>query len=134
MGEGDGWHAMKSSPFAYQLRTYATDAEKIFWNKVKNRQFENLKFRRQVPFRNYILDFVCFELKLVIEIDGGQHNESSSDRIRDGLLKSEGFLVKRYWNNEVLGNIDGVLTDLQEVVEELWHPPHPNPLPQGERE
>ena len=62
---------MKSNLFAHELRTYATDAEKLFWSKIKNRQFENLKFRRQVPFRKYILDFVCFELKLVVEIDGG---------------------------------------------------------------
>ena len=125
---------MKSNPFAHELRIYATDAERLFWSKVKNRQLENFKFRRQVPFRRYILDFVCFELKLVVEIDGGQHNESLTDGIRDRLLSDAGFLVKRYWNNEVLGNIEGVLTDLMETLVELQQTPHPNPLPQGERE
>jgi very-short-patch-repair endonuclease len=106
----------------------------LFWGKVQNRQFENLKFRRQVPFGKYILDFVCFELKLVVELDGGQHNGSVSDKVRDGILHDEGVLVKRYWNNEVLGNIEDVLTDLLETVVARQHTPHPNPLPQGERE
>ena len=82
---------MKSHPFARVLRVNSTQAEKLFWTKVQNRQFEGLKFRRQVPFGKYILDFVCFELKLVVEIDGGQHNDNPSDRLRDQLLSGQDF-------------------------------------------
>jgi very-short-patch-repair endonuclease len=118
-GRGQGEGLLKTSVFAKELRCYQTDAEKLFWSKVRNRGFEGLKFRRQVLFGTYILDFVCFEPKLVVEIDGGQHNGSLKDGKRDDFLKSEGFVVKRYWNNEVLGNIEGVLTDLSETVRSL---------------
>lgn len=124
---------MKPHPFAQKLRTNQTDAEKLFWRQVQNRALENFKFRRQVPFGKYILDFVCFEAKLVVEIDGGQHNESKTDDVRDEFLRREGFLVKRYWNNEVLENIEGVMSDLSHFLTLFKKPPHPNPLPQGER-
>jgi very-short-patch-repair endonuclease len=63
-------------------------------------------------FKNYILDFVCFEQKLVVELDGGQHSGNQLDQIRDGVLATEGFKVVRYWNNDVLRNAEGVLIDL----------------------
>ena len=86
---------------------------------------ENLgiKFRRQVIIGQYIVDFVCFEKRLVIEIDGGQHAGSDEDKIRDEWLKAEGFEVLRFWNNEVLGNREGVL---QSIVKHL-NAPLPNP-------
>jgi len=73
---------------------------------------DGIKFRRQVPFGPYILDFVCFERRLVIEVDGGQHAESSVDAARAARLRTEGFEIVRYWNNDVLRNPEGVLTDL----------------------
>jgi very-short-patch-repair endonuclease len=76
------------------------------------------KFRRQFPLGPYIVDFVCLEAKLVIEVDGGQHNESQSDRIRDNWLAKQGFRVLRFWNNEVLQNTDSVLA----VVYDTLHP------------
>jgi very-short-patch-repair endonuclease len=76
------------------------------------RRLSKAKFRRQAPFRNYILDFVCFERRVVVEIDGSQHLDSERDKERDSLLASEGFQVIRYWNNDVLQRRTAVLEDL----------------------
>jgi hypothetical protein len=86
-----------------------------------------VKFRRQCPIGNYIVDFVSYEARLVVEVDGGQHSESESDKARDGWIESQGFKVLRFWNNEVLGNIEGVL-DL--IIKEIS--PSPTPLPSRE--
>jgi very-short-patch-repair endonuclease len=72
------------------------------WQILRGRRFSGFKFRRQVPFRNFILDFVCFEKGVVIEIDGSQHANSTGDKARDALLASEGFETLRYWNHDVL--------------------------------
>ena len=91
------------------LRQNSTDAEQHLWKILRNRQFHNLKFRRQYPIKPYIVDFVCLEEKLVLEIDGGQHaDQIDYDRVRSRILKSKGFQVVRFWNNEVLENIEGV--------------------------
>ncbi len=80
------------------------------WSKLRAKQLEGIKFRRQEPFRQFILDFVSYEKKLVIELDGSQHAEHKpQDKFRDEVLVSEGFMVLRFWNNEVLANLDGVL-------------------------
>jgi very-short-patch-repair endonuclease len=84
------------------LRRERTDAETAMWRLLRNRRFAGVKFRRQVPFKNYILDFVCFEQQIVIEIDGSQHLDSRTDKIRDAALAREGFRSARYWNNDVL--------------------------------
>ena len=76
------------------------------------REIETIREELEVPFKNYILDFVCFERKLVVEVDGGQHSDSLADRTRNELLRAEGFQVARYWNNDVLQNPEGVLSDL----------------------
>lgn len=91
---------------------------------------EGLKFRRQQPIGNYVIDFICLEKSLVIEVDGGQHADNKKDKGRDAWLKSEGFKVLRFWNNEVLTNMKGVL----EVIREnsLNHPPLTPPLKGGE--
>lgn len=81
---------LKSSEFAKGLRTFQTEAENKFWMQVRDRRFEGLKFRRQVPLAGYIVDFVCFEVKLIVEIDGGQHNESREDAVRDESFTAEG--------------------------------------------
>jgi very-short-patch-repair endonuclease len=92
-----------------------TDAEFELWKHLKNKQL-GVRFRRQSPIGNYIVDFVSFEAKLVIEVDGGQHAESTKDGSRDKYLKSQGFRVLRFWNNEVLGNIEGVLDKIGRML------------------
>jgi len=91
----------------------------------------NLKFRRQVPIDDFIVDFVCFEQKLIIEIDGGQHLDNKKDLMRDAKLKALGYRVLRFWNNEINKNFDGVM---EVILQQLQtKSPLPNPLPQGER-
>lgn len=98
--------------FAKRMRRTPTDAETAMWRLLRHRQLAHLKFRRQVPFQNYILDFVCFEERLVIEIDGSQHASSDRDQARDAALTAEGFRTTRYWNNDVLQNPSSVLEDI----------------------
>ena len=111
---------------ARELRTNLTDAEKSLWYVLR---LDNLgvKFRRQAQIGRYIVDFVCFEKKLVLEIDGGQHYNNPKDKIRDLWLKSQGFKVLRLWDSEVLGNRDGVI---ERILENLATPSL-NPSPQG---
>ncbi|RWF06757.1 MAG: endonuclease domain-containing protein, partial [Mesorhizobium sp.] len=102
--------------FARTMRADATKAENILWQALRNRQLEGLKFKRQVPLDGYILDFVCFEAKLILEVDGGQHSESQRDAGRDRHFAMKGFRTVRFWNDEVVRNIDGVcLTILTEI-------------------
>ncbi len=113
------------------LRKNSTNAENYLWRYLRDRQIEEFKFRRQQPIGKYIVDFVNFKRKIVIEIDGGQHAiYKEKDKVRDSWLRKEGYEVLRFWDNEVLNNIEGVL----EVIREKLLTPHPNPLPQGERE
>lgn len=80
------------------MRREATDAEAAMWRLLRDRRLSAFKFRRQVPFKTYILDFVCFEKRLVIEIDGSQHAESGTDATREAALATQGFRIARYWN------------------------------------
>ena len=105
----------KTVRIARQLRVNQTDAETVLWNRIRNRQIGH-KFVRQVPILGYICDFVCRERGLIVEVDGGQHNESSADVIRDRRLLAEGYRVLRFWNNDVLGNTEGVLMTIQAVL------------------
>ena len=98
--------------FAKKLRHEPTDAETAMWRLLRGRRLEGLKFRRQVPFKNFILDFVCFEKHFVIEIDGSQHADSERDSARDAVLMTEGFRIARYWNNDVLQQPSAVLEDI----------------------
>ena len=76
-----------------------------------------MKFRRQVPIAGFIADFLCEEVKLVVEVDGGQHAEASTgDAERTGILHDAGFIVLRFWNNEVMANMDGVLQHIMEAA------------------
>jgi very-short-patch-repair endonuclease len=100
--------------FAKEMRRSATDAESAMWRLLRNRRLAAFKFRRQVPFQTYILDFVCFEKRLVIEIDGSQHADSVRDQSRDRRLAAEGFQIARYWNNDVLQEPSVVLDDIFE--------------------
>ncbi len=98
--------------FAKKLRREPTDAETAMWRLLRGRRLKHLKFRRQAPFKNFILDFVCFEKRFVIEIDGSQNAASKRDAARDAVLIAEGFRVARYWNNDVLQRPSAVLEDI----------------------
>jgi very-short-patch-repair endonuclease len=100
----------KIATIAKTLRKKSTDAENVLWKQLRRKQLEGLKFRRQQPIDNYVVDFVCFEKRIVIEVDGGQHSiERDKDSERDNYLVINGFKVLMFWNNEVLQNIEGVL-------------------------
>ncbi|MBI4684871.1 MAG: endonuclease domain-containing protein [Nitrospirae bacterium] len=86
----------------------------MLWKHLRAKQIEGLKFRRQQPIGNYVIDFICLEKSLVIEVDGGQHADNKKDEERDAWLKSEGFKVLRFWNNEVLTNMKGILEVIRE--------------------
>ena len=103
----------KTIRFARQLRANQTDAETVLWNRIRNRQLDGHKFARQVPIGLYICDFVRREKQIVIEVDGGQHSDSPEDAVRDRYLAAEGYRVLRFWNNEALGNLEGVLVTIQ---------------------
>lgn len=95
---------------AKSLRSSSTEVEKLLWNRLKTKQVEGVKFRRPQPIGNFIVDFVSFENRLVIELDGGQHaNNSQRDIERDEFLAKRGFRVLRFWNNEVVEDVDGVM-------------------------
>jgi very-short-patch-repair endonuclease len=116
---------------ARQLRKNPTDAERLLWRKLRFWQVEGLKFRRQQPLGPYIVDFVCLEKRLVVEVDGGQHAENANyDTQRDDWLHDQGFVVLRFWNNDVLKNIDSVV---EQVIKTLKSTPFLNPSPQGGR-
>ncbi len=98
---------------AKQLRKNQTDAEKVLWQQLRNRRLNGYKFKRQVPINYFIVDFLCPSEKLIIELDGGQHAEQVEyDQKRTAYLQRKIFIVVRFWNNDVLTNIDGVLESL----------------------
>jgi very-short-patch-repair endonuclease len=102
---------------AKTLRKQMTDAEHRLWYLLRAHRFAGVKFKRQIPIGHYIADFVCFDRKIIIEVDGGQHAGSAHDRRRDEWLSNQGFRVLRFWNNDVLKNTDGVLTMIAEALE-----------------
>ena len=98
------------TPLAKNLRKRATAAEAKLWRRIKARQIEGVKFRRQQPIDNFIVDFVSFEKRIIIELDGGQHaRDKDKDVQRDRFSAENGFKVLRFWNNEVMENVEGVL-------------------------
>ena len=104
---------------ARNLRKNSTIQERRLWNLLKNRQFHNLKFKRQQPIGDYIVDFICKEAKIIIEIDGGQHNEPENieyDKTRTEYLNTLGYKVIRFWNNEIYENIEGVVLRLKQEI------------------
>jgi very-short-patch-repair endonuclease len=114
---------------AKDLRHSETQAEQIIWSWLRAKKLNGAKFRRQQPIGNYVVDFVSFEKKLIIEIDGGQHNVEdmkNNDEVRTKWLESQGFRILRFWNNEVSSNLEGVLARIGEALE--VHP-LPGPLP-----
>ena len=100
------------------LRNAPTDMESRLWQRLRQRQIENCKFRRQHPFGDYILDFVCLERKVVVELDGGQHAQTNEyDGKRSRYLEQAGYVVLRFWNSEVSENLEGVLEVIRASVE-----------------
>ena len=119
----------KQKIFARRLRGLQTDAERKLWSKLRDRQICRAKFRRQHPIGKYITDFCCVEIGLIIELDGSQHMQQvQADQRRSRYLEQRGYRVLRFWDNEVLANIDGVMEQIVRVL----NSPHPNPLPAGE--
>jgi len=116
------------------LRKDSTEPEQILWHYLRDRRFDGLKFRRQVPIKKYIADFICYEKKLIIELDGSGHLEDKTmkyDKKREEFLTNEGFKVLRFYNTDVFNDIDAVL---EEIYRKVSDTPHPSPLPQGARE
>ena len=106
---------------ARNLRKNQTDVEQILWQQLRSRQLLNCKFRRQMPFAPYIVDFVCLDHHLIIELDGSQHQEQKTyDEKRSAFLQNHGFTVLRFWNNEVIENLAGVLGNWKQIT----HPPY----------
>src|SRR3990172_12727883 len=119
--------------FARELRRRQTQAESLFWAKLRRKPFQGCRFRRQHAIGSYIVDFVCVGRGVVVEVDGGQHSEDVKvrDEKRDMLLQTKGYRVLRFWNNEILTNMEGVLEAIRLCVEQAS--PSPTPLPQRER-
>ena len=101
------------TPAARRLRSDPTEAERHLWHVLRAKSL-GVKFRRQAVIGRYIVDFVCFEKKLVVEVDGGGHCASQGDIIRDEWLNDQGFEVLRFWNNDVLANLEGVFQKIEE--------------------
>ncbi len=117
---------------ARRLRRDMTDAEHLLWRNLRNRHFSGWKFRRQHEIDRYIVDFVCPNARLIVELDGGQHAEMvEADADRTRRLEGMGYRVLRFWNNDVLANSEAVLGLILEAVASAA--PHPSPLPGGER-
>jgi very-short-patch-repair endonuclease len=121
-----------------RLRNQATDAERRLWQHLRGKQLDGCRFRRQHPFDVFILDFACLERKVVVELDGGQHADSAAyDARRTGFLERAGFLILRFWNNEVFDNIEGVVeliiaTLVARTATTKTTPSPPNPPLEGE--
>ena len=98
------------------LRSRQTDAERKLWFAVRDRRLSGFKFVRQEAIGPFVVDFVCRDKRLVVEVDGGQHADSAEDAARDAFLAGEGYRVMRFWNNDVLSNRDGVLTVILEAL------------------
>ena len=110
-------HLPVNRHFAKAMRANATDAERKLWSMLRGGRLAGLKFKRQVPMDGYIVDFVCFELRLIVEADGGQHGGSASDALRDGYFAEQGFRTLRFWNGDILNHPEGVWRIIEEAVQ-----------------
>jgi very-short-patch-repair endonuclease len=109
---------MEQRAFAKHLRKQPTEAENLLWQHLRAHRLNGEKFRRQQPIGPYVVDFVRFGARLIVEADGGQHNDSPNDEKRDAWLRAQGFRVMRFWNNEIVGNPEGVLSVVMAAVGE----------------
>ena len=103
-------------PDPRQLRKNMTEAEHVLWFRLRSHQVEGHKFRRQHPIGHYVVDFVCLERRLIVEVDGSQHMDNPNDEIRTRWLEREGYKVLRFWDNEVLMETDAVMEVIKEAV------------------
>ena len=115
-------------PRARTLRRDATDIEKLLWQHLRQPPFKAHHFRRQATVGRYFCDFASHKLKLVVELDGGQHADNADDERRTAFLAGKGYRVLRFWNNDVIENLDGVLLAIQSAIEQAA-PPTPDPSP-----
>src|SRR5262245_19769083 len=116
---------------ARELRNNPTDAERVLWGQLRFWQLDGYKFRRQQPLGHYIVDFVCLENRVIVELDGGQHvQQASLDAERDRWLRDDGFTILRFWNHDVLKDV-GAVKEL--IYKTLQSTPYLNPPPQGGR-
>ena len=126
-----GMGVRKAVQRARELRRNSTDTERTLWHRIRDKQIENFRFRRQRPIGKYIVDFICLEANLVIELDGGQHAaQQQYDDARTKYLIAEGLHVLRYWNDDVMQNIEGVLEDIRAALMQrvlLPTPSQPSP-------
>lgn len=121
-----------SSTRARDLRASSTDAERRLWQCLRGRQIAGCKFRRQHPFGPFVLDFACLERNVVVELDGGQHADTVRyDQERTKYLERAGFVVLRFWNNDVFGNAEGVIDVISDALQRA-NPSPPNPPLEGE--
>jgi very-short-patch-repair endonuclease len=112
-----------ASPLARRLRQTPTDAEIRLWSRLRGKQLEGLRFRRQQPIGHYVVDFFCPDATLVIEVDGGQHtDQEAKDDVRTRWLEARGYRVIRFWNNDVLANTEGVLLAILDALRETSTP------------
>jgi lysyl-tRNA synthetase class 2 len=115
-----------------EMRSNPTDAERRLWERLRRKQIANARFRRQYPLGRYIVDFVCLPARLIIEVDGGQHDlQAEADEVRTQWLESQGHLVVRFWNNDVLSNTDGVAERIIDMVRMRLDTPPPTPSRMG---
>ena len=109
---------MSLKDLARKLRKNPTDAERKLWQFLRKRQISGYKFRRQVVIEPYIVDFVCFEKKLVVELDGGQHLlQKNEDKLREEYLKKKGYSILRFWNDDVLLKTENVTEHIYNILE-----------------
>lgn len=111
---------------AQQLRNSATNAERFLWRHLSRRQLHGFKFSRQMPVGPFICDFLCREKQLIVEVDGGQHAENHRDAARTAFLETQGYRVIRFWNNDVMQNVDGVLQVIGSALQN-WPTPQSPP-------
>jgi len=115
--------------FARHLRGNMTDAERRLWLHLCGRQLDGCRFRRQHPMGPYVADFACLERRLIVEVDGGQHDDGPSDASRNEWFRTQGFSVLRFWNNDVLNRTEDVLEEILKALGSAC--PHPNLPPQA---
>jgi very-short-patch-repair endonuclease len=118
---------MEQREFARQLRHHMTESETRLWRHLRAHRLNGEKFRRQQPIGPYVVDFVHFGARLIVEADGGQHNDAPRDERRDAWLQAQGFKVMRFWNNEIMNNLEGVLVSVMAAVTEAPLSPGPSP-------
>jgi very-short-patch-repair endonuclease len=119
-----------TNPNAARLRRDATDCERMLWQILRNRQLDGFKFRRQATIGPFVVDFLCAQHDLIVEIGGGQH-DPDRDRARTAYLEKQGYNLVRFWNHEVLENLDGVVEAIRLRLANMENRPSPDPLPQA---